>query len=224
MRKKLFLEMIILVILYIIMSIVIFSYTNIGLHLMLGWNVFLALIPFIAMFMIVTHKNMKKHWIILLLFVWFFFYPNAMYLITDLIYINSSDFLGVGLDYPFNYIYLQDTLSYLLFFHIFIGVILGIILAVRSYEPVYYYILEKKNRLLANGSIIVLSGISSFAIYLGRFLRFNSWDILRPWRIISEFFSTLSLFFIVFVLGFTMIQGLVLFLLIDKDIKVNRVD
>jgi hypothetical protein len=55
-------------------------------YLFLVWNLFLAWIPYLAALYIGRSVRKRKAWPLLLpaLLVWFFFLPNAPYLITDL--------------------------------------------------------------------------------------------------------------------------------------------
>ncbi len=218
MNKKFFIAMSIIAVLYIIISIIIFSLSNQGLHLMLGWNMILAYIPFIISY-ILYQKKFHQASLFLLIGLWLIFFPNAMYIMTDLIYIDSVDFIGETLVYPYNIYYLQDGTDYILFFHILLGVILGIGYAVKSFEVIYHLIKKAKNNLFADVSMIIVSFLSSMAIYLGRFLRFNSWDFIRPWDILVSFFNNLSWFFVVFVIGMTILQVLILFLFVQRDLR-----
>ena len=202
-------------IIYIVISPIVYLITGHGLHLMLIWNIILACIPLIIMIWIQS-KWVKKIWLIgVLLFFWLLFYPNSMYLISDLIYIDRSAFILTGGMYD-PLIYLQNLEAYVSMFHILLGAILGIMLAVESIRPVVTYIQEKKNQIWAFGSIIVISFASSFAIYIGRFFRYNSWDILSVFRIVQDFFASFSLFTVVFIFGFAILQTLLISVLLSK--------
>jgi uncharacterized membrane protein len=201
-RKQFFNHSIVLV-LFASLSIIVFSIVNNGIHLMLAWNAFLAFVPIGFIYLFDHHQNKKNlKWI---LFIgWMFFYPNSLYLITDLIYINQDTFMqdqGMYL----GLIYLQDFKAYLGFFHIFLGAMYGVMTALVSFKYFYKYFNEnhKKIKLYFFFGIPV---VVSTAIYIGRFLRFNSWDVLNPYAIIVELINSFSIFNLFYILLFTIIQ------------------
>ncbi|MDD3124060.1 MAG: DUF1361 domain-containing protein [Candidatus Izemoplasmatales bacterium] len=191
--------------LYILVSPFVYLLTGDGLHVFLIWNIFLASVPLGIMY-IVHSKWIKKTWIIaLLLIFWLLFYPNSMYLITDLIYLDKDLFMStVGMSSSITYT--QNLIAYVAFFHIFLGAILGILLAVESIKPVISFVIKKKNQIWAFGSVVLISILSSFAIYVGRFFRYNTWDFLNLFNILKDFFESFSMFTVVFIAGFSMIQ------------------
>ena len=191
--------------LYILVSPFVYLLTGDGLHVFLIWNIFLASVPLGIMY-IVHSKWIKKTWIItLLLIFWLLFYPNSMYVITDLIYLDKDLFMStVGMSSSITYT--KNLIAYVAFFHIFLGAILGILLAVESIKPVISFVIKKKNQIWAFGSVVLISILSSFAIYVGRFFRYNTWDFLNLFNILKDFFESFSMFTVVFIAGFSMIQ------------------
>lgn len=129
--------------------------------LFLLWNGLLAVIPLILSMVLVYGKLSNKAGIMCLLFLWLLFFPNAPYIITDFVHLRISD---RGLHW-FDLILLS---SYSL-----TGMFYGF-LSLRHVE----YCLKTDFRIKKTG---IWAGIflylASFGIYLGRFLRWNSWDI-----------------------------------------------
>jgi len=132
--------------------------------LFLAWNTFLALIPYgISTLLFAFHDRLKNRWQLLpLILVWLVFFPNAPYLITDLLHLRSDP----GVPYWYD-------LALFLFFGWN-----GLMLGYASLLDVQSVLTQRYNRLVgwlaAVGSLI----LGSFGIYLGRFLRWNSWDLL----------------------------------------------
>lgn len=134
-------------------------------YLFLIWNLILAgCVPLIAWWL--TVRIRKYGWLktpqILLTFTWFLFLPNSFYIITDFIHLRPNYEASLLFDIV---MLTSFTLS---------GLVLG-------YISVYMVHEELKKRMSARSTWVAISGIfvaSSFAIYLGRFTRWNSWDII----------------------------------------------
>ena len=65
------------------------------------------------------------------------------------------------------------------------------------------------NNKITTAVVVVMLFLSSIGIYLGRFLRFFSWDVLRPFTLLSEFFQNFDIFVITFIVFFTMLELIV---------------
>ncbi len=191
---------------FIILSI--YSYFEIkeGIHFMLAWNAVLAFIPVFIIF--VFDKNRDKPIIAVISFlIWFVFYPNSLYLITDLIYLDSDNYmLSLGLYQGLDY--LQDFNAYLAFFHLFIGALLGVITSVFSFGYFLDFTKSKFPKYLVF-FYLTIPLVSSIGIYIGRFLRYNSWDILNIFGLIKDFFISINGFSIAFILMFAFIQYII---------------
>ncbi len=131
----------------------------------LNWNLVLAWVPLILSVLLI--KSLKKNrWLswqnLGLSFLWLLFLPNAFYLVTDFVHLDESD----------NLLFMLDTV--LLMTYALTGLVLG-------WFSVFAVHRELRKRLQANTTYIILLIIfllSSFAIYLGRNLGWNSWDLL----------------------------------------------
>lgn len=130
----------------------------------LVWNIFLALIPYlISTLMILYHEKFKSAWWIAVPFAaWLCFFPNAPYILTDLFHLKNRA------DVPFWY-----DLALILFF-----AWNGLMLGYASLLDIQAIITARFNVWLgwavAIGSLI----LGGFGIYLGRYLRWNSWDVI----------------------------------------------
>lgn len=136
------------------------------------WNLFLAYVPyFISSIIKEKMQNSSKFKLIIALFVWLIFLPNAPYIITDFIHLNHA----------------KANLVWLDIFILFAFSSTGLILAITSLIDVYKIINKKWNLQYANYFSISATFLCGFGIYLGRFLRFNSWDIITsPISIIKK--------------------------------------
>lgn len=130
--------------------------------LFLMWNLFLAFIPWILSALITVLE--KRHIIIhyILIVVWLLFFPNAPYILTDLIH------LGYFRSAP-----LWFDLILLLSFA-FTGLLYGFE-SLRNIELIFHF----KKRFQGIIVSIVLINIACLGIYIGRFLRWNSWDVVK---------------------------------------------
>jgi uncharacterized membrane protein len=79
-----------------------------------------------------------------------------------------------------------------------IGVVLGILAGLFSLDTIIRTIFKTKGRSMAAIAVAIVSIISGYAIYIGRFLRFNSWDVFYPPALIKTLVQDFSLFTISF--------------------------
>ena len=144
------------------------AYTDSRRHTGLIWNLFLAWIPFILAY--VAHAvSWKRIWLYLAIpviaFLWLIFFPNAPYMLTDLQDLARAGGAGAPLWY--------DVL--IVVWCSWTGTLLGVI----SLYLMQDIIMRTFGRWAGWIFVLVISGLSSFGIYIGRFVRLNSWDILQ---------------------------------------------
>lgn len=147
-----------------------YAWTGKGAFSFLAWNLFLAWMP-VFFSTAAEFLHQQKRFLLLAglcIVPWQLFLPNAPYLVTDLVHLRPR----VGVPYWYD-ILLMTSFA-------FNGLLLG------------FYAMSQMHRLFnahlrpAYGWILVaLASIgAAYGIYLGRVLRWNSWDILRhPLRI-----------------------------------------
>jgi len=130
------------------------------------WNLFLAWIPFVLAY-IAYALSWRRPWLYIAIpvfaFLWLIFFPNAPYILTDLQYLSR-----VSPDAPLWY----DII--LLVWFSWTGMLLGLVSLYMMHEIVQ----RNFGRLPGWTFVLLVSGLSSAGIYVGRFLRWNSWDIL----------------------------------------------
>lgn len=143
----------------------------------LVWNLFLAFIPYGITFYLSGKERIPKLSMILWFGVWFLFLPNAPYIVTDFIHLGHSKANMWLLDLILISSY---ALCGLLFY----------LLSIRDMKRLLHsYLPGRKVALI----FWVLPFLVGFGIYLGRFLRWNSWDVVRgPHRIIRDIWEILA--------------------------------
>ena len=138
-------------------------------YIFLAWNLFLAWIPFTISQNI---QNVTGRWrIFFLIGLWLLFLPNAPYIITD--------FLHLKLRPPVPYWY--DILL------LFSASLNGLLLGILSLLTVEKFLVNRYGNRLSGLLILSSFFLCAFGIYMGRWLRWNSWDILvNPFGIASD--------------------------------------
>ena len=138
-------------------------YSGSWLFVFLAWNLFLAYIP-LAVINYLVNNSVKQKWKQVMLFsIWLLFFPNALYIITDLVHLDIDTSVPKWFD------------AILLFS----SSIVSLVMAFASlYKAELFLKRYYSKRTVAFASVLLLFA-GSFGVYLGRFLRWNSWDIVR---------------------------------------------
>lgn len=146
-------------------------YTGHLLFAFLVWNLFLAYVPY-TISKRMSLRSIKTKWEFLFYsFIWLLFIPNAFYIITDLFHLDMNESVPLWFD-----------LALLLSFA-WNGLLFGI-LSVRQMEKLFEKNFNKKFDLLFILPVMALNG---FGVYIGRYLRFNSWDVVtNPFQLIND--------------------------------------
>ena len=133
----------------------------------LGWNLVLAWIPMLFAFATYNVHFSRTRRNVLFAFcalTWFVFFPNAPYIITDFIHLDfgtTPALLWIGL------------------FTIASSAWTGLCLGYVSLCLMQEIVAARCGRLLGWCFVLAMLAVSSLGIYMGRFLRWNSWDALR---------------------------------------------
>nr|WP_321243005.1 DUF1361 domain-containing protein [uncultured Psychroserpens sp.] len=142
--------------------------------LFLVWNLFLAIIPFAITTGLASPKKTPKLTLLFFFGIWLLFLPNAPYIVTDLLHLTRTDQSFLWLD-------ILVIMSFA-----FNGLIL-FFLSLSDMEKLLKHHLKPKTLTLVMLSIF---GLTAFGIYLGRFLRYNSWEIINnPLALFSDIFE-----------------------------------
>ena len=140
-------------------------------YVFLVWNIFLAFIPY-AFSLFFKSFLQKENWKKIVLFIsWLLFFPNALYLVTDIIHLQDNNDVPVWFD------------AVLLFTASFVG----LALAFTSLIHVERFLNQIYSKQKVNYMIAILLFAGAFGVYLGRFQRWNSWDIIsNPFSLIED--------------------------------------
>lgn len=177
----------------------------------LAWNLFLAWMPLFFAYLLyhrlhfpTTPVKKWKFWS--MTFFWLIFFPNAPYLITDLIHINNRHNPATWGD------------AFMLFSFALSGLATGI----NSLFVMHLNFRKILSGKLTNGLIASSILLSSFGIYLGRVQRWNSWDIfVRPQELITDILIQLQNPSAIFMtICFSMLMGMVYLLLLSL-VRIN---
>jgi uncharacterized membrane protein len=149
-------------------------------YVFMAWNLFLAWIPYWSSQWAAHTYRRNRDWPWLLVIpagLWLLFLPNAPYMITDLVHLYGRE--------PF---VLWYDVGLLMSF-----ALAGCLLAVTSLRVMHTLVQQLIGDAAAWLFILASIGLSGIGVYIGRFLRWNSWDLLvNPKLVIAD---VLSLFF-----------------------------
>lgn len=126
------------------------------------WNMFLAFLPFLFSTMLLKNINSSKWLQGLLIAAWLIFFPNAPYIITDFVH----------LDYRAPVPFWYDLV--IIFWSAWNGLILGFI----SLLNVEKFLLTRYNRRKVEILVYISLVLCAFGVYAGRYLRWNSWEVI----------------------------------------------
>lgn len=161
----------------------------------LVWNVFLGWIP-LGLVMLLRKRLETSRWTswqnIVISIAWLGFLPNSFYIVTDFIHLHPSGEVSVLFD-----VVLMTSFTFN-----------GFVAGFASLYIMHKLLIKRFRRQQAHAIIAGIIVLCSFAIYLGRDLRWNTWDILiNPAGILfdvservinplthAEVFSTTALF------------------------------
>ncbi|WP_128546408.1 DUF1361 domain-containing protein [Larkinella soli] len=132
--------------------------------IMLTWNLFLAWVPLvIALFLrAATRHRLLPDWTLWPgLAIWLLFLPNSPYIITDLFHVREVAEHTVWF----------DTMM------LFMCALTGLLTGLYSLLVVHRLLNARIGRRQAWAAMVGCLLLTSFGIYLGRFVRLNSWDL-----------------------------------------------
>ena len=137
----------------------------------LVWNLFLAGLPYLfsQVLKYLNNSNYSKIGQFVFFGMWLLFLPNSPYIITDLIHLQNE----------------SSTMVWLDLLLVFVYAIIGLLLGLFSLIDVYHVLKNKYDAKNANFFIIYLCLLCGYGVYLGRFLRFNSWDLFTKPHILA---------------------------------------
>jgi uncharacterized membrane protein len=129
------------------------------------WNLFLAWIPFVLAVFVYDRWRRRRGGMLLLVLggLWLLFFPNAPYIATDVVHLQHDPLSP----------YWYDAVTIAAF--AWMGVLLGF----ASLYLMQTVVRQWRGAVAGWVFAFVAIGLGSLGIYLGRFLRLNSWDALE---------------------------------------------
>lgn len=168
-----------------------------GRHLFLIWNLFLAWLPLLLVLAVEEgrRRQLMRGWRLAALFgAWILLLPNAPYILTDFVHLKYSS--------PRHW---WTDLTLILWFSL-TGLLLGFV-ALRRMQRVLAESFGPQRSFVITVALIPLI---AFGIYIGRFERWNSWDVVvQPIALISDIPNWFHRNSIKFTALFTLLLGAV---------------
>ena len=131
--------------------------------LFMVWNLFLAVLPFGLSTLLGTAQGpLRARVLVPAGAAWLLFFPNAPYIITDLYHLHARP--GVPLWYDLA-LYVSCAWN-------------GLMLAYASLSDMQRLVQQRLGFWVGWVFAAVALLLSGFGVYLGRYMRFNSWDVL----------------------------------------------
>jgi uncharacterized membrane protein len=151
--------------------------------LMMGWNVFLSVVPIILARTLQKAKSNNMQGV--LFFVWLIFLPNSLYMITDVIHIFNPRFSQMTM--------LFQILGIGLYILVFFLAVYTFILSIKPVLHKYQGFLKSINPYSKFLLFAFFSALIGFAISMGRFQRTNTWYIFtQPVRVVRDVMDSLT--------------------------------
>jgi len=146
------------------------SFTASITYAFLLWNLFLAYIPYTISYFLQVKRHPRKTDIIWGL-TWLFFLPNAPYIVTDFFHLHQASLVPRWFD-----LLLLASFS-----------LNGMLLYWLSMHHFLQHLRLKHAFNYAWIMVFICSLLVGLGVYMGRFLRYNSWDLLhQPQRILND--------------------------------------
>ena len=144
-------------------------------HAYLIWNLFLAWLP-LGFAVLATErfdatKGLRDRKFLALGIAWLLFFPNAPYIFTDLVHVLAT--------------WRQSFWAELML--ILLVAMTGFLAGFLSLQVMHALATRLWGRIAGWLFVVAVSGLSWFGVYLGRFVRLNSWDVLlNPVRLLER--------------------------------------
>jgi uncharacterized membrane protein len=134
----------------------------------LVWNLFLAWVPLVFALLAERTRGLTA---VAAGAAWLLFFPNAPYLLTDLVHLYNRN----------SWLFWVDLIMFLSF------ALTGLLLGYLSLYTIHKRLAGRLGNVIAWACSLGMLALCSFGIYLGRFERWNSWDVfLDPASLLGD--------------------------------------
>jgi uncharacterized membrane protein len=128
----------------------------------LVWNLFLAWVPFALAYVVYDRsRDRLAPGTMLLSALWLLFFPNAPYIVTDLLHLQDNSLAGHWFD-----VLIFSACAWT-----------GMLLGLTSLYLMQSVVRRHAGATASWVAVLAAMTFASFGIYLGRFVRWNSWDL-----------------------------------------------
>ncbi|MDI9363447.1 MAG: DUF1361 domain-containing protein [Flavobacterium sp.] len=164
-------KMLILSILFTLVLVVArIVYTSNFSYIFYGWNLLLATVPLLCSSRLQKHTSIGFT-TILLLALWLLFLPNAPYVITDIFHYKLREPIPMWYD-----LLIVTT-----------GAWNGLLLGIVSLMQVDKFLQNFWGKVWVQGFVFSSLMLCGYGVYIGRYSRYNSWDIVtKPQYILLD--------------------------------------
>ena len=137
----------------------------------LVWNLILAWVP-LAVALLAYERARRGVDVVVAAFVvvWLLFFPNAPYILTDFIHLNENAVAPVWYD-----ALMLSAFAWTALLLGFASLLLIQVVIRRALGPVLGWL-----------AVVAALALASLGVYIGRFIRFNSWDALLHPRLVAR--------------------------------------
>jgi uncharacterized membrane protein len=139
----------------------------------LPWNLFLAFVPFAISNWLESRRFIddRSFKLLGLVLVWILFIPNSFYILTDLFHLEDLEHSSKWFDLT------------VIFSFAWNGLLFGI-LSVRQMERIFARNFSSASNLWF---LLPVMWLNALGIFIGRYMRFNSWDVLtNPFELLGD--------------------------------------
>lgn len=144
-------------------------------YLFMAWNLVLAFSPLMASAFISRARSGR--WFCISLVIWLLLLPNSPYVLTDFIHLRKDNSVPVWFD-----VLLLVSFS-----------AAALLPGLASMKIVFRELSERTGIFASWFFMGIISLLSGLGIYIGRFLRYNSWDVLRrPVGMLTDIFNVVT--------------------------------
>ena len=146
-------------------------------YVFLLWNLFLAYIPYMITTWLVNTPGYRNKWkLTIVIGTWLLFIPNSFYILTDLFHLDEKTSAPKWFD-------LLLLLSFAWN---------GLLLGITSLGHMERIVQRISGKSVSWVIVFTVMWLNAFGIYIGRFLRYNSWDVIaQPFSLFREMIEIL---------------------------------
>lgn len=142
-----------------------------GGFLFLNWNLFLAGLPLLFSRLLIYNERITPAKLFFLLPMWLLFFPNAPYILTDLFHLGNTKTMPKWFD------------LILILMFAWAGLFAGF----KSLQDIQRMLMKFVSKRISVLIVIALLFSAAFGVYIGRFERWNSWDLLtHPFSVAGD--------------------------------------